>query len=288
MSTPRYRDAPNRTIEVAGTRFAYRELGPAVGTPVVFLGFLGAVLDDWDPRLVDGLAAHRRVVTFDNRGVGASRGRTPESIEAMATDAIAFVRALGHQQVDLLGFSMGGFVAQEIARREPRLVRRLVLTGTGPAGGAGIDRITRVTLTAMVRGALTFRDARVYLLFPPTRSGREHARAFLIRLRERTGDRDRRLSPLSFRAQLRAISRWARRPEGGAALIGHPTLVANGDADVMVPTINSHRLAASIPGASLVIYPDAGHGGIFQHHAEFVAAVLEFLARRVSAGRSAG
>ena len=134
-----WQDAPTRTLSAGGVEFAYRELGPSTGVPVVFLTHLTAVLDNWDPRVVDGIAAKHRVITFDNRGVGASSGSTPTSIEEMASDAITFIRALGFDQVDLLGFSMGGMIAQVIAREEPRLVRKMILAGTGPAGGEGID-----------------------------------------------------------------------------------------------------------------------------------------------------
>jgi len=129
-----YEHAPTETIDIAGTRFAYRQLGAATGVPVIFLNHLAAVLENWDPRVIDGIAAKRRVIVFDNRGIGASGGTTPDSVEAMARDAIAFIRALGFDQVDLLGFSLGGMVSQVIAQEEPQLVRKLVLAGTGSEG----------------------------------------------------------------------------------------------------------------------------------------------------------
>jgi pimeloyl-ACP methyl ester carboxylesterase len=244
---------------------------------VIFLNHLAAVLDNWDPRVVDGIAVERRVITFDNRGVGASAGKTPASVEEMATDAIAFIKALGYAQVDLLGFSMGGFVAQVIAQREPHLVRRLILAGTGPAGGVGIDRVTRLTYLDMLKGALTFRDAKYYLFFTGTTNGREQARAFLKRLKERSTDRDKAISVGSFQAHLKAISGWAAQRPSDLSRIPHPTFVANGDDDRMVPTSNSRDLAARIPNSKLTIYPDAGHGGIFQFHDVFVPEALEFL-----------
>src|SRR6266480_6906435 len=137
-----WKNAPTHTIHTGGVQFAYRELGPSTGVPVVFLTHLAAVLDNWDPRVVDGIAAKRRVITFDSRGVGASSGSTPTTIEEMASDAVTFIRALGFEQVDLFGFSMGGMVAQVIALEEPQLVRRLILAGTGPAGGDGIEKVT--------------------------------------------------------------------------------------------------------------------------------------------------
>jgi pimeloyl-ACP methyl ester carboxylesterase len=154
-----WKNVPTRTITAGGVEFAYRELGMNnPGPPVVFLIHLAAVLDNWDPRVVDGFAASRRVITFDNRGVGASSGAPATSIERMATDAITFIKAMGFEQVDLFGFSMGGMIAQEIALMEPQLVRKMIIAGTGPAGGEGISQVARVTYLDMVRGLLTHQD----------------------------------------------------------------------------------------------------------------------------------
>ena len=277
-TTTSHQDAQTRTIEVGGTSFVYRDLGPRTGTPVIFLNHLAAVLDNWDPRVVDGIASQRRVITFDNRGVGASEGRTPSSITEMAKDAVAFIGALDLDEVDLLGFSMGGFVAQVIAEEHPDLVRRIILAGTGPAGGEGIDKVTWLTYLDVARGALTFRDAKYYLFFTGTANGRSEARAFLRRLKERTEDRDQGISVPSFRAHLRAIHAWGVQPPTDLSRIVQPVLVANGDHDRMVPTANSADLARRLPNAQLRIYPDAGHGGIFQHHTDFVPQALDFLA----------
>jgi pimeloyl-ACP methyl ester carboxylesterase len=273
-----YKDAPTRFIEADSVRRAYRDLGPQAGPPLILLNHLGATLDNWDPRVVDGLAARRRVIAFDNRGVGASAGRTPTTVAAMAKDAVAFIRAMGLSQVDLLGFSLGGFVAQEIALTQPGLVRRLILAGTGPAGGEGIDRVTGVTLRAMLKGALTAKDPKTYLFFTGTANGRRAAEAFLRRLKERTHDRDRPIALAAFAAQLSAIHAWGLAAPQDLAAIAQPTFVANGDDDLMVPTDNSRDLARRIPGARLSIYGDAGHGGVFQHHQAFVADTLGFLA----------
>ena len=140
-------NASTRSVDVFGTKFVYRQLGAENGVPVIFLNHLAAELDRWDPRVVDGIASRRRVIAFDNRGVGASEGSTPNSVAAMAQDAVAFIRALGLEQVDLLGFSLGGFISQVIAQEEPRLVRKVILAGTGPAGGAGIDKVTSVRVS---------------------------------------------------------------------------------------------------------------------------------------------
>jgi pimeloyl-ACP methyl ester carboxylesterase len=274
----KYEHAPTETVDVGGAKFAYRQLGPETRVPVIALNHLGAVLDNWDPRVIDGIAAKRRVIAFDNRGIGASGGSTPTSVEAMAHDAIAFIRALGFDQVDLLGFSLGGMVAQVIAQEEPQLVRKMILAGTGPAGGEGIDKVTRITIREMLRGFLTFKDPKYYLFFTQTPNGRMAAREFLERLKERTEDRDKRISPISFRAQLKAIHAWGTQRPQDLSTVQRPVLVSNGDQDRMVPSSNTVDLARRLPnGRPLELYPDAGHGGIFQYHREFVPAVLEFL-----------
>lgn len=272
-----YKDTPTKSIDTGGSRFAYRELGPDSGTPVVFLNHLAGVLDNWDPRVVDGIAASRRVITFDNQGVGASQGTTPRSVAAMARDAIAFIRALGYDQVDLLGFSLGGMVAQVIAEQEPQLVRKLILAGTGPAGGPGIDKVTRITLLDTLKATLTRKDPKEYLFFTRTANGKAAARQFVNRLRERTGDRDKPVSVTAFRNQLKAVHAWGRQQPYDLTVIRQPVLVANGDHDRMVPSTNSADLARRLPNARLELYPDAGHGGIFQYHDTFVGQALAFL-----------
>src|SRR5690349_18825788 len=192
---------PTHTINAGGVTFAYRQLGPSTGVPVVFLTHLAAVLDNWDPRVVDGIAAEHRVIAFDNRGVGASSGSTPTTIEEMARDAVTFIRALGFEQVDLFGFSLGGMIAQLIAQREPGLVRKMIIAGTGPAGGDGIDKVTRISYQDTARGLLTRTDPKELLFFTRTPTGRSAGKEFLARLEERANDRDKAISVGSFRAQ---------------------------------------------------------------------------------------
>ena len=280
MSTiKRFETAPTQFQEVGDISLAYREIGAASGVPVIFLNHLGAVLDNWDPRVVDGIAAKHRVIVFDNRGIGASGGSTPDTIEAMARDAIAFIRALGFEQVDLLGFSLGGMISQVIAELEPQLVRKMILASTGPAGGVGIDKVTQVTIMDMLKGYLTFKDPKQYLFFTTTANGRREAGKFIERLKERTEDRDKPISIGAFRAQLKAIHAWGVQQPSDLSTIQQPVFVANGDYDRMVPTSNTVDLAKRLPNSELKIYPDAGHGGIFQFHDEFVPQALEFLAR---------
>lgn len=274
-----YRDAPTHTISANGVHFAYRDLGPRDGVPVVFLVHLAAVLDNWDPRVVDGIAAKHRVITFDNWGVGASSGKTPDTIQAMAKDAVAFIRALGFDRVDLHGFSMGGMIAQVIAQEEPDLVRKLILTGTGPAGGKGMKEVVWVAQLDTLRGLLSFQDPKQFLFFTRTANGKRAGKEFLSRLAERTHDRDKAISVRSYIAQLKACWRWGREVPHDLSRIKHPVLLANGEADRMLPTPNTRDMAERLPDSELVIYPDAGHGGIFQFHEQFVDKALEFLAR---------
>src|SRR5215204_4679173 len=272
-----WKTAPTQTINAGGGQFAYRQLGPSTGVPVVFLTHLAAVLDNWDPRVVDGIAATRRVIVFDNRGVGASSGSTPTTIGEMASDAVTFIRALGFDRVDLFGFSMGGMIAQVIAQDEPRLVRKMIIAGTGPAGGEGIEKVTRISYLDTARGVLTRRDPKEFLFFTRTPNGRGAAKEFLARLEERTDDRDKAISVGSFRAQLKAIHRWGLQTPADLTSISQPALVMNGESDKMVPTENTVDLDRRLPNSQLVVYPDAGHGGVFQFHEDFVKRALEFL-----------
>src|SRR6188472_1904352 len=176
-SNTTWRNAPTQTLNAGGVKFAYRQLGPDTGVPVVLLTHLAAVLDNWDPRVIDGIAAKHRVIAFDNRGVGASSGSTPTTIKEMARDAVSFIRALGLDQVDLFGFSMGGMIAQVIARQQPQLVRKIILAGTGPAGGEGIDKVTRITYLDTARGLLTRQDPSSFCSSPGPRTGAAPARS---------------------------------------------------------------------------------------------------------------
>ncbi len=275
-----WKNVPTQTITAAGVTFAYRELGKHHGgTPVVMLTHLAAVLDNWDPRIIDGLAARHHVIAFDNRGIGASSGSPSSSMEAMADDAITFIQAKGLQKVDLLGFSLGGMVAQEVVLKEPQLVRKLVLAGTGPAGGEGIGSVAGVTFYDMARGFFTGQDAKQFLFFTRTPAGIEAGRAFLERLKERTEDRDTEITVSAFLAQLEALRVWGKKAPADLSVVKQPVLVVNGDQDRMVPTVNTHDLARRLPNSQLIIYPDAGHGGAFQFHADFVRSTLGFLAR---------
>lgn len=275
-----WKNVPTQTITAGGVSYAYRELGKSHGgTPVVFLVHLAAVLDNWDPRIVDGIAAKHHVITFDNRGIGASSGSPSNSMEQMADDAIDFTKAMGFKQVDLLGFSMGGMIAQEMVLKEPQLVRKMILAGTGPAGGEGISTVARVANYDLIRGFFTRQDPKQFLFFTRTPQGIEAGKAFLARLQERSENRDKEISVSAYVAQLQALSAWGQKKPADLSVIKQPVLVVNGDDDRMVPTPNSHDLARRLPNSQLTIYPDAGHGAVFQFHDDFVRRTLEFLAR---------
>ncbi|NGP06008.1 alpha/beta hydrolase [Rhodococcus sp. 14C212] len=273
-----WKDAPTKSVDVDGVEFVYREIGPEDGIPVVFLHHFTAVLDDWDPRVVEGIAAQHRVIAFDNRGVGGTGSKVPADIERMAQDAIAFIRALGLAKVDLFGFSLGGGVAQMVALQEPELVRRMILTGTGPRGGGGIDRMTRIVGLAYAKAALTRSDARNFLFFPRTAEGRRAAAEYLTRLGERTSNRDKKISLQARRAQLKAIVQSGKHAPDDLSVISQPVFVANGDNDLMVASEHSADLAERLPNSKLTIYPDSGHGGVFQQYRTFVPEALAFLA----------
>jgi pimeloyl-ACP methyl ester carboxylesterase len=274
-----YALAPARAVTANGVTFAYRELGPKGGIPVIFLVHLAATLDNWDPRIIDPIARNHHVVAFDNRGVGASTGRVPGSVEAMADDALTFVHALGFEKVDIFSFSLGGMVAQALVQMDPDLVRRLILTGTGPKGGRNIDKVARTTYYDMLRAALTRSDPKEFLFFNRNEDGKAAGKAFVRRLGERTESRDDKIKVSAFQAQLKAIKRWGRGAPDDLSTITQPTLIANGDNDRMVPTDLSNDLHQRIRGSELIIYPDSGHGAIFQYHDQFAKAAVEFLER---------
>ncbi|QNP75480.1 alpha/beta hydrolase [Streptomyces roseirectus] len=270
-------DVPTRTIDVDGVPFAYRDLGPDDGVPVVFLHHLMAVLDDWDPRVIDGIAAHHRVIAFDNRGVGASGGSVPDTVEEMGRDAVAFIRAMGLEKVDLLGFSLGGGVAQMVTLQAPELVRRVLLAGTGPRGAGDLDAMTKIVASAYAKAALTLSDARAFLFFPRNSAGKQAARDYFVRLKERTQGRDRKISLQARRAQVQAIRAAGLHEPDDLSVITQPVFIANGDHDLMVASSHSADMARRIPNSRLTIYPNSGHGAVFQHHREFVAEALGFL-----------
>src|SRR5947208_14503327 len=196
-----YAQAPARTVTAGGVTYAYRELGPKGGIPVIFFVHLAANLDNWDPRIIDPIAKNHHVITFDNRGVGASTGRVPDTVEAMADDAYTFIKALGFRKIDIFAFSLGGFVAQALVVKHPDLVRKLVLTPTGPKGGKDIDKVAGITYFDILRATLTRSDPKEFLFFNRNATGKPAARAFVNRLKERTAYRHTKTKVRECQAQ---------------------------------------------------------------------------------------
>ena len=274
--------APTRFVESNGIRFAYRHFGRESGIPLLFLQHFRGGMDHWDPAVTDGFAQDRPVVLFDNAGVAGSSGDTPNSIEAMADHAAAFVHALGLSQVDVLGFSIGGYVSQTLALRHRTLVRRMILAATGPRGGdpsQDPQAAAYAASTDPITGESSL-EAFLYLFFRPTATSQAAGRAFWERRHERTRDVDPPSNPQTLAAQRAATAEWRQiRGERFSELkdISQPTLVVNGNHDVMIPTINSFTLSQGIPRAQLIIYPDSGHGVVFQFPELFVAHGRMFL-----------
>ena len=272
--------APNLTIGAAnGTTYAYRRFGRKGTIPVVFLQHFRGNLDNWDPALIDDIAAVREVILVDYSGVGLSTGNTAHTVHGLARDVLAFTDALGLTMIDLLGFSLGGFVAQETVLLCPRLVRRLILAGTGPQGGRDMHawgEEARSHAYKDVQGA----DDVFYLFFAPTETSQARGKEFVERIFTRDQDRDEPATLAVRDAQAEAITDWGipdRSKLARLAGITQPTLVANGSDDIMVPTVNSYLLAGHLPNAGLIIYPDSGHGFLFQYPHEFATEVNQFL-----------
>jgi pimeloyl-ACP methyl ester carboxylesterase len=258
--------------------YAYRDFGEADVPLVLFQHFRGN-LDNWDPALIDALAADRRVVTFDNVGVGASTGSTPNTIEAMAHDAIAFLEAMEFQRVDLLGFSLGSFVAQEIALIRPDLLRRIVLASSAPQGAAGMHGWAPEVIGA-VGQPQTSPQGYLEVFFAPTATSIEAGRQAAGRIFGRTSDRDEPTTWQTRQAQYDAVCTWGIPNHSllqRVAAITLPLFVANGDSDPMILPRYSHLLAGLVPDSRVKIYPDSAHGFLFQHHEEFAADVHAFL-----------
>jgi pimeloyl-ACP methyl ester carboxylesterase len=274
--------APTRFAEVDGIRFAYRRFGNPIGTPIVLLQHFMGNLDNYDPAITDALAPGREVILTDNAGVGLSTGTAPETVAGMARDAASLIDALGLEHVDLFGFSMGGFVAQQIAVDRPELVRRLVLVGTGPRGGEGMGQLNPDV--APLFGTVYDPQDLMWLpiFFSPSGKSQAAGRQFLERIRARTEDRDVPVSEATVAAHLAAAHEWGVAAPGSydyLRRICHPALVVNGSNDVVVPTVNSYTLQQNLPNAELILFPDSNHGSHFQFIELFNRYVTDFLDR---------
>jgi pimeloyl-ACP methyl ester carboxylesterase len=268
--------APTRYVEGRGIRFAYRQLGPSTGTPLILLQHFSGNIDAWDPAVVNALAADRPVIAFDNAGVGRSTGQTPDNVAAMARDAVIFLSQLGLSNVDLLGFSLGGLIAQLIAAEHGRLVRKLILVGTAPKGG-------EEHLLATLQDAFSHTEApdpRLPLFFTTSSASQSAGLAFLKRAKVRTEDRDTENGSAVTDPQAKAVITWCATPDPEHAslrAITQPALVVSGSHDTMVPADNAYTMFTALRNAQLIMYPDSGHGALFQYHELFVNHVRIFL-----------
>ncbi|NIE56177.1 MULTISPECIES: alpha/beta hydrolase [unclassified Burkholderia] len=273
--------APTRYVDAAGVRYAYRRFGNETGgRPLLCLQHFTGTLDNWDPAIVDVLARDREIILFDNAGVGRSGGQVPTSIAHMAQHVLHFVDALSIDRLHILGFSLGGFLAQDIAIARPELVERMILSGTAPEGGEGAGMDRPELLAIYTDGEMPMSEKLKRLFFPATPAGQAAAAAFVDRLAARTAEPDFPAGPEVASAQLQAMIAWANWSGDVAGKLGRikqPALVTNGNDDRMIPTANSFVLAQGLPDATLIVYPNSGHGALFQHASAYVAHVAEFL-----------
>jgi len=272
---------PTQFIETKLETYAYRRFGGGAAPPLICLQHFTGTLDNWDPAVTDPLARDREVILFESAGVGRSTGEVPTTIRGMAAHLLAFAEALGLTPVDLLGFSLGGMVAQEVALIRPSLVRRMLLVGTAPEGGEDIMHLEKPELRRVLEDPnLTGLEILVKLFFAPSESSQAAGQAFANRLAERTDDREPLSGPKVAQAQMAAFRAWEKvEGERFEALgrITQPCLVVNGFLDSMIPVRNSYMLAEHLPNAMLLAYPDSGHGSLFQFHESFVRQATLFL-----------
>src|ERR1700738_4035954 len=280
MTQQSHQTAPTQFVEANGIRFAYRRFGKPDSLPLVFNQHFTGTMDHWDPAVTDGLAREREVILFNNVGVSSSSGEVPTSVEQMAVNAVSFIKALGLPKVDVLGFSIGGFVAQEITLQAPDLVRRLVLVGTGPRSGESMATLTPEAQE--IFGATYDGPDHLWLRVHFTRSEKSQAagREFLKRFRLRAENRDPEVNEKVAPAQIGAISKWGaprEKPFEYLKSILQPTLGIHGSNDVIIYTVNSFILQQNLPNAQLILYPDSNHGSQYQYPDRFVQHVSLFL-----------
>lgn len=274
-----YLKIKNKFISIAGKETAYRELGKGKSKlPLVMLVHLAATMDDWDPKLLDLLAEQQHIILLDLPGVGASQGKVATTISGMAVQATATIKELGYEKINLLGLSMGGMIAQEIVRADNTLVNRLILVGTGPRAGRGIANVIPVTFKYILKAAVHRMDPKRYIFFNPDAEGKGEADRVLNRLASRSEEMaDKPMAVPGFLRQLRAIRHWGKAETEDLTYITQPTLIVNGDNDTMVLTENSYDMHRKIDNSKLIIYPNAGHGSLFQYAAQFADDLLLFL-----------
>jgi len=283
VTTYTHQTAPTQYVEANGIRFAYRRFGKAGTVPLLFnMHFMGT-MDHWDPAVTDGFAKEREVVLFNNAGISSSSGEVPATFQEMGANAVAFIKALGLTKVDLLGFSIGGFVAQEVTLQAPDLVRRLVLLGTGPRSGEGMEGGTPEGNRIFAATYDPPDQLWLSVFFTPSPASQAAGREFLKRFRLRSKDRDPEVNDKVAPAQRAAIAKWAaprENPYDYLKALRQPTLVVNGGADVIIYSVNSFILQQHLPNAQLILYPDANHGSQYQYPELFVPHVSMFLSEQ--------
>lgn len=273
-------NAPTLFITVSDVKYAYRRFGNNKNIPLVFFQHFTGTLDNWDPAVLDGLSKDREIIIFDNAGVSSSTGEVASNIEGIAATAINFIDALKLKKIDLFGFSMGGFVAQQVALTRPDLIHKIILAGTGPKGGEGLESFSP-EVWAMLKKTYTPADALLLdTFFSPTSSSQKAGQAFLERLHLRKTERDIPINDKVIPAQLSAIAGWGKKGTGNYDYLKNitcPVLVVNGNNDLLFFTINSYHLQQNLPNARLILYPNSNHGAIYQFPDEFVKQALLFL-----------
>jgi pimeloyl-ACP methyl ester carboxylesterase len=268
--------APTKFIRAGGIEFAYRSFGKSTGTPLIFLQHFAGHMDSWDPVVVNGLAKDRPVIVFDNAGVGKSGGATPDNVAQMTTDATLFITALGLEKVDLLGYSIGGFISQKIAADYPTLARKIVLVATAPEGGE--EHLLAVLADAYARKGAE--DTRLPLFFTASAASQAAGRAFLKRANARTADRDPDSGKVITDPQAKALISWCAAKDPGNRIldaIAQPVLIVSGSNDTMLPDKNAYFMFKHLTNAQLILYPDSGHGVLFQYPDSFVDQTTLFL-----------
>jgi pimeloyl-ACP methyl ester carboxylesterase len=274
--------APTQFQDIGGVSLGYRHFGKEGAPPVVCFQHFTGTMNNFDPIHTNRLAQDRPVILVDYRGVGRSGGEMPDSMPAIAADIIAFVKALGLKEIDLFGFSIGGMVAQQVVLDAPELVRRILLAGTGPSGGEGMQEFTREVMEIVNRPNSTEQERTLDLFFSKSPTSYAAGKAWLQRIAARKLDREPEAKPQVGAAQLVALAKWGAIPAtdryGNLKKIKQRTLVVNGKDDIMVPTINSYVLQQHLPDARLILYPDSGHGSHFQFSEQFAEEAARFFA----------
>ena len=276
MSNDTHETAGTQFVHVGDVRFAYRRFGRRGGLPLMFFNYFAASMDDWDPKLTNGFAVEREVVLFDNVGVGSSTGETPSTVAAMTHDCVGFCRALDFKRFDIVGFSLGGMIAQQLAFEYPAMIRRMILLGTGPRGGEGMT-FTELSVDDLADPVALLMNS----FFTPSDASKASGQAYIERLKHRVADRDAPVSTDTAGAQLEAIREWGSIPSTDRfsmlPRIDQPTLIVHGSKDIVVMPINAFLLAQHLPDALLLIYPDASHGAQSQHAEIFLEHARLFL-----------